>query len=138
MAKSKTKRASGAAAPYLRRAVEDEVAQEQLRKAVSRLRDVYGRVSRQQAAATEDKRLYRSLKEAAVSIRKAVGRIEEPPKPTHTLRNTLLIGSAAGVSFLLLKRSKNEASDLPQDSGAHHTSEAGASSSHPASAPAPA
>src|ERR1043166_6198436 len=100
MAKSKTKRASAAATPYLVRAVKDEVAQEQLRKAVSQLRHVYGRVSRKQAAATEDKRLYRSLREAAVSIRKGVGRTEQPPKPKHRLRNTLLIGSAGGAAFL--------------------------------------
>jgi hypothetical protein len=138
MAKSKTKRASIAATPYLRRAVEDEYAQQQLRNAASRLRDVYGRISRQQAAATEDKRLYRSLKEAAVSVRKAVGRIEEPPKPKHTMRNTLLIGAAAGAAFLLFKRSQKDRSDLPQDAGSEHAAEAGAASSQPASAPAPA
>jgi hypothetical protein len=137
MTKSKTKQAK-AAVPYLRRAVEDEVAQEQLRKAVGRLRDVYGRVSRQQAGATEDKKLYRSLKEAAVSVRKAVGRIEEPPKPKHTMRNTLLIGAAAGAAFLLFKRSEKDSSDQPQDPGSEYAAEAGASSSQPASAAAAA
>jgi hypothetical protein len=135
MTKSKTKRAK-ASAPYLRRAVEDEIAQEQLRKAATRLRDVYGRISRQQAAATEDKKLYRSLKEAAVSVRKAVGRIEEPPKPKHTMRNTLLIGAAGGAAFLRFKLSKKDGSGRPRDSGSHQPYEAGASSSQPASAAA--
>jgi hypothetical protein len=109
MAKTKSKGVQ-AAVPYIRRAVEDEYAQEQFRNAAARLRDVYGRVSRQQAAAAEDKGLYRSLKAAAVSLRRAVGRIEEPPPPRHTLRNGLVIGGvAAGGAVLAVVRRRRKA-----------------------------
>ena len=138
MAKSKTKRAK-ATAPYIRRAVEDEYVQDQLRNAVSRLRDVYGRISKKQAAAAEDKRMYRSLQEAAVSIRKAVGRIEEPPKPKHRLRNLLIVGVAGGGALLALKRSRGENSQQSQDwsaAGAAHP--AASVPQQPAEAPATA
>lgn len=112
MAKSKTKRAR-TLSPYMRRAAEDQYAQEQLRNAVARLRDVYSRVSKQQAAATEDKRLYSSLKDAAVSIRRAVGRIEEPPAPKHRVRNALVIGIALAGGLALLKRARAGHSEQP-------------------------
>ena len=138
MAKSKSKRAS-AAAPYIRRALEDEYAQEQLRKAVSRLRDVYARVSREQAAAAEDRRLYRSLKDAAVSIRKAVGRIEEPPKPKHTLRIGLLGGIAVGgMVVLVVKRKRKRDADLPREATADYSGQAAGTSARPEPASAPA
>jgi hypothetical protein len=132
MSKSKSKRAR-AVAPYVQRALEDEYAQEQVRKAVARLRDVYGRLSTQRAAATEDKGLYRSLKEAAVSIRKAAGRIEEPPPPGHTLRNALFISFAAGGALILLTRSRKGQAPLPAKSAQHATD-----FSEPAPEPAPA
>lgn len=72
MAKKRAKRAKQRAKgpmAYARRLVEDQYADEQLRKAVVRLRDVYQRVSRQQADAALDRKLYRSLREAATSIR---------------------------------------------------------------------
>ena len=102
MAKSKSRQARRAA-PYLRRAIEDEYVQQQLRNAVTRMREAYGRVSRKQAAAAEDKKLYRNLREAAVSVRNAIGRIEEPPPPKHGLRNTLLAGATIAGAFLLIK-----------------------------------
>ena len=112
MAKSKNKRVREAS-PYIRRALTDEYAQDQLRNALNKLRDVYGRVSRKQAAAAEDRRLYRSLKEAAVSIRRAAGRIEEPPPPKHTLRKVLIVPVAVGAALLMVKRRRNREDELP-------------------------
>jgi ferric-dicitrate binding protein FerR (iron transport regulator) len=111
---TKTNRAK-AAIPYARRAAEDEYVQEQIRNAVRRLGDSYARVSRQKAEAAEDKKLYRSLRAAAISIRKAVGAIEEPPpKPKRNGRKGLLLGLALAAIILILKRRTNDDLLAPQ------------------------
>ena len=82
---SKKTNRTKAVIPYARRAVEDEYVQEQVRNAVARLSDAYARVSRQKADAAEDRKLYRSLRSAAVSIRKAAGAIaKRVPSGFHT------------------------------------------------------
>ena len=100
--------------PYARRAVEDQYVQEQVRNAVARLSDAYARVSRQKADAAEDKKLYRSLRSAAVSIRKAAGAIEEPPpKQKRRGRKALLSAlTLAGIAVVAKRRTRGD-SELP-------------------------
>ncbi|HEV7585668.1 MAG TPA: hypothetical protein VGO14_07810 [Solirubrobacteraceae bacterium] len=111
---SKKSNRAKAALPYARRAVEDEYVQEQIRNAVSRLGDAYARVSRQKAEAAEDKKLYRNIRSAAVSIRKAAGAIEEPPpKPKRRGRKVLLLALAVSGIALIAKRTRSGDSELP-------------------------
>ena len=119
MAKSKTKQAKGAL-PYVRRAAEDEYVQAQLRRAVSQLKDAYGRLAKQQASATEDKKLYSSLKGAAVAARKAILRIEEPPPKRRRGRTVLILLLSGGVAGLIY-RARSGARDqaLPLDVSAN-------------------
>src|SRR5438309_7745526 len=84
------------AARYLQRAAADEYVQSQLRTALKRLREVYARAALEGVAATEDKKLYAKVQEAATSIRRAAGAVQEPPpKPKHRGRRVLLLGAAA-------------------------------------------
>src|SRR5204863_7977935 len=104
MTKKRAKKRAKGVIPYARRLVEDQYADEQLRKAVARLRDVYQRVSRQQADAALDKKLYRSLREAATSIRNVARRVEEPPPPKRTGRKALAAGVSAGAIAVAVRR----------------------------------
>lgn len=118
MAKKRAKRAKQRAKgpmAYARRLVEDQYADEQLRKAVVRLRDVYQRVSRQQADAALDRKLYRSLREAATSIRNVVRRVEEPATPKWTGRKVLVAGASAGAVALAVRRGRRREGELPVD-----------------------
>jgi hypothetical protein len=90
--------------PSAPRLIEDQYADEQVRNAVVRLRDVYQRVSRQQADVAADRKLYRSLREAATSIRNVVRRGEEPPPPKRTGRKVLIAGVSTGVVALVVRR----------------------------------
>ena len=49
------------------------------------------------AHAALDKKLYRSLREAATSIRNVARRVEEPPPPKRTGRKALAAGVSAGA-----------------------------------------
>jgi hypothetical protein len=102
---AKKRKPAKAVIPHVRHAVEDEYVQEQLRNAVSRLSDAYARISRKKVDAANEKKLYRSLRGAAVSIRKAVGAIEEPP-PKRRGRNALLVGFAVAGTGLIAKRAR--------------------------------
>jgi ferric-dicitrate binding protein FerR (iron transport regulator) len=105
MAKTNPKQAERAVR-YARRAIEDEYAQEQLRKAVAQLRDVYMRASRQGSKASEDKKLYAKVREAAKSMRKAVGAIEEPSPPKRRGRELLALAGVAAIVMLVLRRGR--------------------------------
>jgi hypothetical protein len=95
-----------AAIPYLRRIVEDEYVQKQLREAATRLHEIYSRGSQKGSKAAEDKKLYAKAREAATSIRKAVGAIEEPPpKPKRRGRKGLLLVSVLAAA-LAAKRAR--------------------------------
>jgi ferric-dicitrate binding protein FerR (iron transport regulator) len=90
------------ALPYARRLLEDEYVQEQLRNAAGGLRAAYGRVRKQRAQATEDKRLYGHLREAATSIRNAATALQRPkPEPKRRLRKVAVLAGAVGASALL-------------------------------------
>ena len=68
---SKTKQAQSAA-PYVRRLVEDKYIHEQLRGATAGVETVYRHVRRRGGKATEDKRLYGDVRQAATSLRNAI------------------------------------------------------------------
>ena len=107
MAKSKNAKS---ALPYVRRLIEDEYVQEQLRNAAGGLRAAYERARKERAQATEDKRLYAHLREAATSIRKAAVALQGPKaKPKRRLRKVVILALAAGGTALLtLKLQKQQ------------------------------
>ena len=90
---------------YVRQVFEDEYVQEQLRHAAIGLRDAYERTRRERAQATEDKRLYANLRQAATSIRNAAMAIQKKPEPKPKRRRlpkvtvlALAVGSTAWLS----------------------------------------
>jgi Tfp pilus assembly protein PilE len=91
-----------AAMPYLQRMAENEYAQQQLRNAAARLREAYSRGTKQGTKTAEDKKFYGKVREAATSIRRAVGAVEDPPpKPKRRGRKAVaiaLIGAAAVIA----------------------------------------
>src|SRR5437588_7193133 len=106
--KKDAKKNAESAVPYIRRVLEDEYIQEQLRSAASGIRAVYRRVSRQGGQAAEDKRLYGNLRQAATSIRKATTALQRPkPQPKRRGRKLATAALAAGGGALLIfKRQK--------------------------------
>ena len=107
MAKSKTAKS---ALPYVRRLIEDEYVQEQLRDAAGGLRAAFDRARRERARATEDKRLYGHVREAATAIRKAAVALQGPKaKPKRRLRKVAILAFALGGTVLLtLKLQKQQ------------------------------
>jgi ferric-dicitrate binding protein FerR (iron transport regulator) len=98
---AKTNKAK-AAVPYARRLLEDEYVQEQLREAVSGLRAAYERARSERAQATEDKRLYGHLRQAATATRKATLALRRPqPKPKRRVRKIAVLAFAVGGCALL-------------------------------------
>jgi hypothetical protein len=96
--------------PYFQRLLEDEYVQEQLRGAAAGLRDAYDRAARQRAQATEDKKLYGSLRHAATSIRNAAGALKRAPEPPpkHRARNMLIVALAVGATVLMAKLAQKQ------------------------------
>lgn len=102
MANSKRARS---AFPYMQRVVEDQYVQEQLGNALTRLREVYARASKEGGQAAEDKKLYGKVREAVSSIRNAARAIQEPPpKPKHRGRKILSFAVVGACVALLAKR----------------------------------
>jgi ferric-dicitrate binding protein FerR (iron transport regulator) len=99
---AKTKQAKSAL-PYARRLIEDQYVHEQLQNAAARLRQAYGRISRQRGKAAEDKKLYGNLREAATSIRKATLALQRRrPEPKRRGRKVLLVVLAGGGAAVIL------------------------------------
>lgn len=98
------------ALPYLRQLIEDEYVQEQLRDAAGGLRAAYDRARKERARATEDKRLYGHVRDAASSIRRAAFALQRPePEPKHRLRKVAILAFALGGTVLLtLKLQKQQ------------------------------
>ncbi|TML98708.1 MAG: hypothetical protein E6G05_13170 [Actinobacteria bacterium] len=122
------KRQPKAAVPYVRRMLEDDYLQEQLRDAASALYATYARARKQRASAAEDKRLYRSLRQAATAVRNAATALRPPqPEPKRPFRKLAVVALAGGATvWLTMKLQKNQSqgtSDLgAQDSDAAETS----------------
>lgn len=95
---------------HLQRLLEDEYVQEQLVEAVSGLRGAYARAARKRAQAAEDKKLYGSLRRAAISARNAVIALREPePPPPRRGRNLLILGLAIGAAVAITKTAQKRA-----------------------------
>jgi ferric-dicitrate binding protein FerR (iron transport regulator) len=124
--KKQAKKRAESTVPYIQRVLEDEYVQEQLRSAASGIRAVYRRANKQGGKAAEDKRLYRSLRQAATSARRATTALKRPkPKPKRRFRK---IGTAAlvggGGALLMLKRRKRDA-ESPSYSGSSTVQDGG-------------
>lgn len=91
------------ALPYAQRLLEDEYVQEQLREALTGLRNAYGRAARERAQAVDDKKLYGNLRRAATSIRNATMAARPEPPPKRRGRKLLIIG-LAGTGAVMLAR----------------------------------
>ncbi len=92
------------ALPYVRRLLEDQYVQEQLREAAVGLRSAYARASAKRASAADDKKFYDGLRRSAASIRNAVVALPkaEPPPPRRGRK--LVILTLTGGSAVLLAR----------------------------------
>ena len=109
-----SKRTKARAPRYMERLAEDEYVQEQLRTAAERLLAAYRRAARQGPRATEDKKVYDRVREAVVSIRRAVGALEEPPpkKRRRLPEGLLLLGAAGAAAYALTRGARREQSPL--------------------------
>jgi hypothetical protein len=110
---AKTKNAKSAL-PHVQRLLEDEYVQEQIRNAAAALRNAYGRAARKRAQATEDKKLYSSLRHAATSIRNATIALRRPPEPPpkHHARSILIIALAIGATVMITKLAEEQKAAL--------------------------
>jgi hypothetical protein len=107
MAKTKT---ATSPLPYLQRLLEDQYVQEQISDAAVAARNAYSRAARKRAQATEDKKLYTSLRHAATSVRNAavaLRRAPEPP-PKHHVRNFLIIAVAIAATVGMTKLAQKQ------------------------------
>jgi len=105
--KSRSARSARSAMPYAQRLMADQYVQDQLRNAFMKLREAYGRAARHPGKAAEDKQLYGSVREAATSIRRAVGAIQEPPKPKRRGRQVFVLALLATGAALLAKQASS-------------------------------
>ena|SRR5205807_4645481 len=106
--KSRSARSARSAMPYAQRLMADQFVQDQLRNAFVKLREAYGRAARHPGKAADDKQLYGSVREAATSIRRAVGAIQQPPpKPKHRGRRVFVLALLAGGAALLAKQASS-------------------------------
>ena len=107
---AKTDKAKSAV-PYARRLLEDEYVQEQLRAAAGGLRAASQRARREPSQAPEDKRLYRNLRQAAMSIRNASTALQQPdPKPKRYLPKVAILALAVGGCTLLTMKLQKQQS----------------------------
>ena len=111
MAKTKkqAKKQAEAGIPYVRRLMEDRYVHEQLRSAAGGLRGAYSRVRSRGAKATEDKKLYGNLRQAASSIRNATTAVARPePEPKRRFQKVAAAALAGGSALLVIKQQKTQ------------------------------
>jgi hypothetical protein len=114
----KKKKKAKKAAPYVRRALEDERVHRHLSNAAAGLSKAYRRAARQPGAkAVEDKKLYDHVRGAAVSIRAALGIVSEPePEPPKRRgRKLLTVVVLVGTAGLAAKKFKSRGGDTERD-----------------------
>ena len=106
---AKAKKQAKATLPYIRRVVEDEHLQEHLRNAVGGLRGAYTRAKGQRGGATEDKKVYANLRQAATSIRNAASTLQQPkPQPKRRFQKLAAAALAGGSALLVFKQQKGQ------------------------------
>lgn len=96
---------------YVQRLFEDEYVQTQLRDAASGIRSAYGRLRKRPAEAAEDKKLYGNVRQAAISIRKALVALRRPepePEPKHRVRTALVAIAVVAASVLIITRRESQ------------------------------
>jgi hypothetical protein len=115
--KSKSRKKTEKAAPYLRRTLNDERVHKHLADAAGAIHKAYDRVSRRGGAkALEDKKLYDHVRDAAGSLRAAVGLVSRPePRPKRRVRKALTVLVLAGTGALVVKKVRSRGSDAPRD-----------------------
>lgn len=102
---------------YLQRIIEQEYVHDQAQNAAKRLQEAYARISREGAGAVEDRKVYEKVREAAISLRRAMGAIEEPPpEPKRWGRKVLLLVFLAAGPVYYAKRRRARAAAMPVDS----------------------
>ena len=105
--------------PYIQRAFEDEVVQEQLRDAVSSARAAYLRARKQRSEAVADKRLYGLVRHAAAAAQNAATALR-PAKPEakSRSRNVVIVVAAMAATALLTIRLQRAQSESPGNAAA--------------------
>ncbi|MBV9801815.1 MAG: hypothetical protein JO130_01430 [Solirubrobacterales bacterium] len=135
---AKTDKAKSAL-PYARQLLEDEYVQEQLRNAAGALSGAYDRARKRRAGATEDKRLYGNLRQAATSLRKATSALQrQEPAPKRRFRKLATLAFAVSGSVWLTVKLQRSEPVAPASSGepvapSHTSAEAGQASAPVAS-----
>lgn len=120
------------ALPYARRLLEDEYVQEQLRSAAIGLRAAYDRARKQRADATEDKRLYRNLRQAATSIRNATIAVQRPkPEPKRRTGKLAILALAIGGTAWLAMKLQQQETTAPSSAAPVRPSDGGAAPPDP-------
>ena len=117
--KSRDKKKTKRAAPYVRRTLEDERVHRHLSDAAAGLSKAYRRAARQPGAkAVEDKKLYDHVRGALASLRAALGIVSEPePEPPKRLKRKVMtvavLGGTAGFAAkkVISRRGGDEARD---------------------------
>ena len=95
------------AAPYVRRALEDERVHRHLSDAAAGLSKAYRRAARQPGAkAVEDKKLYDHVRGALASLRAALGIVSEPEPepPKRRKRKVMTVAVLAGAAGFAAKK----------------------------------
>ena len=117
--KSRDKKKTKRAAPYVRRTLEDERVHRHLSDAAAGLSKAYRRAARQPGAkAVEDKKLYDHVRGALASLSAALGIVSEPePEPPKRLKRKAMtvavLGGTAGFAAkkVISRRGGDEARD---------------------------
>jgi hypothetical protein len=102
------------------RLMEDEEVQKQLRIASTRLHEAWSRASgRSPAKAASDKKVYAKVREAAVSLTAAGGRLRKQPEPPkRTGRKVVVaVAVAGGATYAAMKMRRNGTSGEAQYNG---------------------
>src|ERR1700759_154581 len=98
---------------YVQRLIEDEELRDNLRSAYEAARSAYARMSNGKgpAAALNDKKTQKQLREAATSLKDAADSLRAAKKPKRRGRGLLLIFVGVGLAFVLSEGLRKKALD---------------------------
>src|SRR5438874_2579773 len=99
--------------PYVARLIEDDELRQNLRTAYESARSAYARMSNGKgpAAAFNDKKTQKQLREAAVSLKDAADTLRRARKPKRRGRGLLLVVVGVGLAFVLSEGLRKKALD---------------------------